>query len=51
MLAVVIVPSKTDFHDQRVFGPFASGELASRWGFLHLEGKVEWYWLPLEAPR
>jgi hypothetical protein len=50
MIAVIIVEGIAG-EDQRVIGPFATGELANRWGFMHLEGKERWYWLPLEAPR
>jgi hypothetical protein len=50
MIAVIIVIGIGD-EDQRVIGPFSTGEIASRWGFMHLEGKCRWYWLPLEAPK
>jgi hypothetical protein len=51
MIAVIVIPTRNTGEDERVIGPFPNGDIASRWGFMHLQGKCEWYWLPLEAPK
>lgn len=47
---VIVLHYLTRDTDPIVYGPFPSGDAASRWGFDHC--KVgEWHWLPLVAPH
>lgn len=48
--AVVIAINRTDGEDDTVYGPFPSGDDASRWGFNNFRNHSDWYWLPLTAP-
>ena len=49
MKAVVIATLVKDTGTIMVFGPFDSGEIASRWGHANLP-EIEWYWEHVFAP-
>lgn len=49
-MAVVIIKHYFEDGEDRVIGPFASGQAASDWAFKHLPPGLEWYWLPIGPP-
>ncbi len=48
--AIVIQRNRADGEDDTAYGPFESGDAASRWGFNNFRDHAVWYWLPLTAP-
>jgi len=48
--SVIIIPNWYDDEDDRIIGPFPTGEAASDWGFKHIPHGIEWHWYPIEAP-
>src|SRR5271166_131423 len=49
IMAIIIVKDY-EGEDEMAIGPFASGELASRYGFTNLVD-YEWYWIPFNTPK
>lgn len=53
--AVIVIMPKEGFHEteNKVIGPFESGNMAANWAFNNLKHvpNDRWYWLPLESPN